>query len=272
MSKDPAFLFYPKDWLEGTAEMLPEEKGVYIDLLSHQHQKGSLPIENKRLAKLVGLSVVEFEPIWDKIMDKFTIINSRFINKKLNKLSEERKDSAIKKKISGIFAVLVRTSNHNQMVVDLVKENFSVLDFINIPNQELTIEITKWYNQMVNQMLNHLANANSISSNNGSKIEEVAKNLNQEVGSEKVKEVANQVWKDQLWKEQIAMGLNLKSDQLQRWMAMFNASICNDVVHDFSPSRYKKMIRGWISKQQSKGVVIENGVQKTSSAPPLTTL
>jgi len=40
MSKDPAFLLYSGDFLNGTADMEPEEVGVYIRLLCYQH---SLP-------------------------------------------------------------------------------------------------------------------------------------------------------------------------------------------------------------------------------------
>ena len=59
--KDPAFLFYSKDWIEGTAELMPDEKGVFVDLLAHQHQKKGLPTDVNRLARLVGLSFEEFE-------------------------------------------------------------------------------------------------------------------------------------------------------------------------------------------------------------------
>lgn len=41
--KDPAVLFYTKDWLVDTMGMTYEEKGIYIDLLCLQHQNGHLP-------------------------------------------------------------------------------------------------------------------------------------------------------------------------------------------------------------------------------------
>jgi len=58
--KDPAFLFYPKDWISGTSEMLPNEKGIYIDLLCYQHQNSDLPNDTKRLSRIVGLGHDEF--------------------------------------------------------------------------------------------------------------------------------------------------------------------------------------------------------------------
>jgi hypothetical protein len=93
-----------------------------------------------------------------------------------------------------------------------------------------------------------------------------------ELGSERVKDVANEVWKDQIWKEQICMGLGMKMDELQKWLAMFNSSIASDKVPNFDKSAYKKMSRGWIQKQKQKGTVVETGLAKTSTAPTLTRL
>lgn len=42
MAKDPAFLFYPADFLTGCADLTMEERGQYITLLCLQHQKGHL--------------------------------------------------------------------------------------------------------------------------------------------------------------------------------------------------------------------------------------
>ncbi len=49
MSKDPAFLFYSKDYYEGTRMMLPEERACYVDLLVYQHQNGIIPFDTKRV-------------------------------------------------------------------------------------------------------------------------------------------------------------------------------------------------------------------------------
>ena len=42
MGKDPAFLFYSKDFLSGIQDLTMEERGQYITLLCLQHQKGRL--------------------------------------------------------------------------------------------------------------------------------------------------------------------------------------------------------------------------------------
>ncbi len=50
MSKDPAFLFYSSDFLNGVSDLTMEERGQYITLLCLQHQKGSLSEKTIRLS------------------------------------------------------------------------------------------------------------------------------------------------------------------------------------------------------------------------------
>jgi uncharacterized protein YdaU (DUF1376 family) len=42
MAKDPAFLFYPNDYIGGTMGMTFEEKGAYVDLLMLQFNRGHM--------------------------------------------------------------------------------------------------------------------------------------------------------------------------------------------------------------------------------------
>jgi uncharacterized protein YdaU (DUF1376 family) len=62
MAKDPAFLFYPNDWLGGTLGMTFEEKGAYMELLMLQFNRGHM--EGHMVGQVVG-------QIWDKISHKF---------------------------------------------------------------------------------------------------------------------------------------------------------------------------------------------------------
>ena len=50
MAKDPAFLFYSSDFLNGVSDLTMEERGQYITLLCLQHQKGSLSEKTIRLS------------------------------------------------------------------------------------------------------------------------------------------------------------------------------------------------------------------------------
>lgn len=49
MQKDPAFLFYSSDFLNGITDLTMEERGQYITLLCLQHQKGILSEKTIRL-------------------------------------------------------------------------------------------------------------------------------------------------------------------------------------------------------------------------------
>lgn len=62
MAKDPAFLFYPNDWIGGTLGMTFEEKGAYMELLMTQFNRGHMTTH--MIAQVVGQN-------WDKIKEKF---------------------------------------------------------------------------------------------------------------------------------------------------------------------------------------------------------
>ena len=148
MSKDPAFLFYSKDWLTGTAEYLPEEKGVYIDLLCYQHQKGSLPSDTERLAKMVGLSHEAFMKIWSIIQIHFEPTDNRtvdrLVNRKLYQLGIERADKSLINTINGTFAGLLRTGKFDAKVYKHLKTGFNHTLFISGDKADLTERITEW--------------------------------------------------------------------------------------------------------------------------------
>lgn len=96
MAKDPAFLFYPNDWLGGTSIFTREEKGAYIDLLVAQFNHGKLTIENIRT--ILGL---DFDRLWEKIQGKFKQKKGLYYNERLSneiikrqKYAESRRNNA----------------------------------------------------------------------------------------------------------------------------------------------------------------------------------
>ena len=168
MAKDPAFLFYVKDWIDGTAELSPREKGVYIDLLCYQHQRGGLPLEPSRLSRLSRLSQEEFDEIWSVIKCKFVQQNYMWINIRLQNEMFIRASKGKKKRISGIFACLIKKDNLTKEQLSAIKKDFSVDLFLEFPDdvlqQEITIWYTKWFgfgDGLVGNLDNHSANANA---------------------------------------------------------------------------------------------------------------
>jgi uncharacterized protein YdaU (DUF1376 family) len=83
MAKDPAFLFYPNDYIGGTMGMTLEEKGAYIELLMLQFNRGHMTYD--MVYHTVG-------DLWDRIKDKFQEDgNGCFYNVRLGEEKEKRK-------------------------------------------------------------------------------------------------------------------------------------------------------------------------------------
>ena len=96
MAKDPAFLFYPGDWLQGTMGMSFEEQGAYLQLLIYQFNCGKF---SKAQAKQV-LSICSAS-VFDKVLQKFDTDGTFFWKQRLTdeidrrkKFSESRRNNA----------------------------------------------------------------------------------------------------------------------------------------------------------------------------------
>jgi hypothetical protein len=78
------------------------------------------------------------------------------------------------------------------------------------------------------------------------------------VGSETVMKISEEAWNDQKWREELCIGLFIKDEKVfRRWMAQFNVSVSEADIKDFDAPRYKRMIRGWIVKQQQRGISMD---------------
>lgn len=86
MGKDPALLWYPSDWKDGTELMTFEEKGAYMTLLMAQFSVGKLSEE--QIKKLLGN---DFKGLWDSIKHKFAQTDDGcFYNIRLQEEKEKR--------------------------------------------------------------------------------------------------------------------------------------------------------------------------------------
>jgi uncharacterized protein YdaU (DUF1376 family) len=83
MAKDPAFLFYPNDYIGGTLGMTFEDKGAYIELLMVQFNRGHMTSD------MIGQTIGQ---LWDKVKDKFEEDeDGKFFNKRLEEEQIKRK-------------------------------------------------------------------------------------------------------------------------------------------------------------------------------------
>ena len=102
MAKDPAFLFYPNDWVGGTMGMTFEEKGAYMELLMMQFNRGHMT------SHMVGQVVGQ---IWDKI-------NHKFIQDDEGKWYNERLDIEIMKRKN-----FTKSRRNNLLGINQYKKN-----------------------------------------------------------------------------------------------------------------------------------------------------
>lgn len=87
MAKDPAFLFYPGDWLGGTIGMSFEEKGAYIDLLMLQFNRGAF-------SEKTALVVLRDNPsTWGIVKTKFSIDEQGLYYNERLKIEKEKRVS-----------------------------------------------------------------------------------------------------------------------------------------------------------------------------------
>tara|TARA_R100001460_G_scaffold38890_1_gene73477 strand:+ start:6512 stop:7261 length:750 start_codon:yes stop_codon:yes gene_type:complete len=82
MAKDPAFLFYPKDFLTGITDLTMEERGQYITLLCLQHQKGAI---SEKLIQLTFNGNIS-----NDVLNKFIKSDEGYFNERL-KLEKEKR-------------------------------------------------------------------------------------------------------------------------------------------------------------------------------------
>jgi|GEM_PF-2987034 len=160
--KDPAFLFYTKDFQSGTQDMSCEEVGAYIRLLMYQHQHGFIPNDTERMMRITGIfSTERFEMVWQTVKQKFNQDGNHLVNQRLAKESTDRALSKPKKYAASVFAGLVSSAKSltkDQMFQ--IKKSFVIDDFLNYEEPEMNIKIREWFQNLVNQMVNNLANGN----------------------------------------------------------------------------------------------------------------
>lgn len=85
--KDPAFLFYPNDYLGGTLGMTFEEKGAYIELLMVQFNRGHMT--SHMIGQVLGQNM---DKIWSTVKNKFKIdADGNYYNERLEIEQNKRK-------------------------------------------------------------------------------------------------------------------------------------------------------------------------------------
>jgi uncharacterized protein YdaU (DUF1376 family) len=157
MAKDPAFLFYPNDYIGGTMGMTFEEKGAYIELLMLQFNRGHMT--SHMVAQSVG-------QIWDKIKDKFIkdekglyynarldeeIANRKnFTNSRRNNLSGKNQYS--KKEDNALGHMTSHMENENKDI-SIVDNNIGATNFFYIGKETYRYAVSNFIKTEFQQFL-----------------------------------------------------------------------------------------------------------------------
>lgn len=152
MAKDPAFLFYYKDFENDTADWEADSVGWYMRLLIFQAGNGYVPSDIEQLAQVARVKFSDFKNFSDRwairLACKFsTLSDGKLYNKKLSKIQSERKSGAVKKSVLAVFGNFIKSTKlslqdekelkrafHNEdsfyEISDPEKRKFEILNFL----------------------------------------------------------------------------------------------------------------------------------------------
>lgn len=141
MAKDPAFLFYPGDWLGGTLNFTRAQKGAYMDLLIGQFNIGRMSLED--IETILG---EDFSTMWlTKLRTKFVEDeNGCFYNEKLENEINKRNKFKPYKTAAAILGGLISSRKLTKKQVTQLKKDFNINDFIEYDSKKMKVELSKW--------------------------------------------------------------------------------------------------------------------------------
>ena len=144
MSKDPAFLFYPNDYIGGTMGMTFEEKGAYMELLMLQFNRGHMTTH------MIGQTVGQ---IWVKIQDKFIQDSEgNWFNERLD-LEKERRKTFTESRRNNVLGKNQHTKNKEKQVGHMTTHMTGHMENVNINvnTKDLFINNIKEYEEILGE-------------------------------------------------------------------------------------------------------------------------
>ena len=138
MAKDPAFLFYPGDYVSGTMGMTFEEKGAYMDLLMLQFNRGHM--NTHMIQHTVG-------HLWEQVKCKFIQDNEGLwynvrldVEKEKRKTFTESRRNNMKPKDKPSYETPYETHMQHHMDSHMENENENINKDINTNKSKCSFE------------------------------------------------------------------------------------------------------------------------------------
>lgn len=139
MAKDPAFLFFPGDWLGGTQTFTRHQKGAYMDLLMAQFAQDPLSLDDVKHI----LGEKDFNELWElKLKKKFKQDpHGNFYNAKLRSEKEKRAQYTKTRRDSRNY----HTSQHTlERVIEQMKSRMENGNGIINLSEKLKLKYIEW--------------------------------------------------------------------------------------------------------------------------------
>lgn len=106
--KSPAFQFYPKDFMAGTATMSLQEVGAYMRLLCYAWDAGSVPTDPKERSRICACSRAQERELWKKVGTKFSLQNDVYLNERMEEERQKQADYRRRQSDKGKASATVR--------------------------------------------------------------------------------------------------------------------------------------------------------------------
>jgi uncharacterized protein YdaU (DUF1376 family) len=245
--KDPAFLFYPADFLIGCADLTNEEVGIYIKLLCLQHQKGHL---NQKIIRLFfGFDWFSFS---NELRAKFKEDKDGLIfNSRLDREIEKRAYHFDYHRENGKKGGRPKNQNNNQY---------------NNQNETKTITKTK-ASRDENENINEDENVNTLKGGTGGKVETPNVENHCTEGEDTFCEVLDELSFESVWVMYGRKG-NKKSSQ-RRWDGLPKKAKLLAVAHipryvAATPEiQYRKNFETYINQEAwNDQIITKNGTER----------
>jgi uncharacterized protein YdaU (DUF1376 family) len=146
MSKDPAFLFYPNDYIGGTMGMTFEEKGAYIELLMLQFNRGHMT------SHMIGQTVGQ---LWDKIHDKFIKDDKGFYYNQRLDIEIENRKAYVSSRYNNLKGTNQYSKIKGHMTSHMENENINYISLFNKVIKENKIELTDEFKSLIIEWLKY---------------------------------------------------------------------------------------------------------------------
>lgn len=233
--KQPAFLFYTKDYFEGTRTMTPKERACYVDLLCYQHQNGFIPDNLDKL--LLYCSGINKGTLKATLEGKFRLTPEGWINDKLHDVKIRGLKAQEQESRGGILGVFYRKAKSQlspkeyENLKDYIEQEYGrdnlIEDIINNDrNYDKTLKGT------LEGCLNYIANVNV--------------NVDKVKGDSKGKRPTKQEWLSHI--EKVCSDNNISYPSLKTSAALkYDSFVANGWKDGFN-----KPIKNWKSKANNQ--------------------